>query len=256
MLQNICVVLVNVSHPGNIGSVARAMKNMGLTRLVLVEPRAFPHNEANIRASGANDILEKAKIVATLENALVSCNLVFGTSARHRRISWPLLGLRQCGTKVVEEAASGTQIALVFGREDSGLTNKELQQCHYHVHIPSNPKFSSLNLGAAVQVVSCEVRIAWLIAQDQSSKLEKNEVASTKNSELATVDELERFYKHLEQTLVAIKFLKPEKPRYLMARLRCLYGRSSVSRTEINILRGILTETQKVVDSASRKRKD
>ena len=124
MLQNIRVVLVNTSHPGNIGGVARAMKNMGLTRLVLVEPRVFPHHEADARASGANDLLENAQVVATLEDALVGCNLVLGTSARDRRIPWPLLDPRECGTKVGEEAAGGAEIALVFGREDSGLTNE------------------------------------------------------------------------------------------------------------------------------------
>lgn len=256
MLHNIRVVLVNTSHPGNIGGVARAMKNMGLTRLVLVEPRVFPHHEADARASGANDILEKAQVVATLEDALVGCNLVLGTSARDRRIPWPLLDPRECGTKVVGEAAGGAEIALVFGREDSGLTNEELQRCHYHVHIPSDPEFSSLNLGAAVQVLSYEVRMAWLAAQGQPSKVEKDEVASTKSGELATMDELERFYEHLEQTLVAIEFLDPEKPRHLMARLRRLYGRSSVSRAEMNILRGILTETQKAARGELLKRKD
>ena len=166
MLQNIRVVLVNTSHPGNIGGVARAMKNMGLTRLVLVEPRVFPHHEADARASGANDLLENAQVVATLEDALVGCNLVLGTSARDRRIPWPLLDPRECGQKVVEEAGQGAEIALVFGREDSGLTNDELQRCHFHVHIPSDPEFSSLNLGAAVQVLSYEIRMAWLAAPE------------------------------------------------------------------------------------------
>ena len=249
MLSNIRVVLVNTSHPGNIGGAARAMKNMGLSRLVLVEPRLFPHHEADARASGAGDILEHAQVVATLEEALVGCNLVLGTSARDRRIPWPLLDPRECGQKVVDEAAQGAEIALVFGREDSGLTNEELQRCHYHVHIPSDPEFSSLNLGAAVQVLSYEIRMSWLAAQGQPSKVEKDEVASTKSGELATMDELERFYEHLEQTLVAIEFLDPEKPRHLMARLRRLYGRSSVSRAEMNILRGILTETQKAAQA-------
>ena len=139
MLHNIRVVLVNTSHPGNIGGAARAMKNMGLSRLVLVEPRLFPHHEADARASGAGDILENAQVVATLEDALVGCNLVLGTSARDRRIPWPLLDPRECGTKVVEEAGQGAEIALVFGREDSGLTNEELQRCHYHCLLYTSP---------------------------------------------------------------------------------------------------------------------
>lgn len=159
-------------------------------------------------------------------------------------------------TKVIEEAGQGVQIALVFGREDSGLTNEELQRCHYHVHIPSDPGFSSLNLGAAVQVLSYEVRMAWLQAEGQPSKVEKFEATSPRSETLATMDELERFYEHLEQTLVDIEFLDPEKPRHLMARLRRLYGRSSVSRAEMNILRGILTETQKAARGELIKRKE
>jgi tRNA (cytidine32/uridine32-2'-O)-methyltransferase len=255
LLQNIRVVLVNTSHPGNIGGAARAMKNMGLSRLVLVEPRLFPHHEADARASGAGDILENAQVVATLEDAwsaAIWCSapapviVVFLAAARSSRMRFES-GRGGCARR---------RDRLVFGREDSGLTNEELQRCHFHVHIPSDPEFSSLNLGAAVQVLSYEVRMAWLAAQGQPTKVEKEEVASVKSAELATMDELERFYEHLEQTLVAIEFLDPEKPRHLMARLRRLYGRSSVSRAEMNILRGILTETQKAARGELLKRKD
>ncbi|WP_249677172.1 tRNA (cytosine(32)/uridine(32)-2'-O)-methyltransferase TrmJ [Pseudomonas abieticivorans] len=256
MLQNIRVVLVNTSHPGNIGGAARAMKNMGLSRLVLVDPLDFPSHEADARASGASDVLENAQVVATLEEALVGTTLVLGTSARDRRIPWPLLDPRECGTKSVEEAAQGGEIALVFGREYAGLTNEELQRCHFHVHIPSNPDFSSLNLGAAVQVLAYEVRMAWLAAEGQASKTEKVEVASVRSGDVSTTDEMERFYEHLEKTLVDIGFLDLQSPRHLMARLRRLYGRSSVNRAEMNILRGILTETQKAARGESHKRKD
>ncbi len=256
MLQNIRVVLVNTSHPGNIGGAARAMKNMGLSRLVLVDPLDFPSHEASARASGADDVLANAQVVATLEEALVGTTMVLGTSARDRRIPWPLLDPRECGGKSIEEAAQGGEVALVFGREHAGLTNEELQRCHFHVHIPSNPDFSSLNLAAAVQVLSYEVRMAWLAAQGQASKTEKVEVASVKSAELATSDEMERFYDHLEQSLVDIGFLDPQSPRHLMARLRRLYGRSSVNRAEMNILRGILTETQKAARGELHKRKD
>ncbi|WP_409276657.1 tRNA (cytosine(32)/uridine(32)-2'-O)-methyltransferase TrmJ [Pseudomonas defluvii] len=256
MLQNIRVVLVNTSHPGNIGGAARAMKNMGLSRLVLVDPLHFPSHEASARASGADDVLAGAKVVATLEEALVGCTLVIGTSARDRRIPWPMLDPRECGAKVVEDAGQGAEVALVFGREHSGLTNDELQRCHYHVHIPSNPDFSSLNLGAAVQVLAYEVRMAWLAIEGQPSKVEKVEVASVRSGELATMDEMELFYEHLEKTLVEIGFLDPEKPKHLMSRLRRLYGRSSVNRSEMSILRGILTETQKVARGEPHKRKD
>ncbi|QBF25264.1 tRNA (cytosine(32)/uridine(32)-2'-O)-methyltransferase TrmJ [Pseudomonas tructae] len=251
MLQNIRVVLVNTSHPGNIGGAARAMKNMGLSRLVLVDPQHFPSPEADARASGADDVLAGAQVVATLEEALVGCNLVLGTSARERRIPWPLVDPRECASKVIEHAAQGEEIALVFGREHAGLTNEELQRCHFHVHIPSNPDFSSLNLGAAVQVLAYEVRMAWLALEGQASPTE-----TVDSGELATMDEMELFYEHLEKTLVDIGFLDPQKPKHLMPRLRRLYGRSSVDRSELNILRGILTETQKAARGEPHKRKD
>ncbi|KQQ66389.1 RNA methyltransferase [Pseudomonas sp. Leaf127] len=253
MLHNIRIVLVGTTHPGNIGGAARAMKNMGLSRLVLVEPRVFPSPEADARASGADDILAGAQVVSSLEEALTGCSLVLGTSARDRSLPWPMLDPRQSGEKVIEQAGQGLEVALVFGREHAGLTNDELQRCHYHVHIASNPDFSSLNLAAAVQVLSYEVRMAWLAGQ-QAPQAVKASVA--REHELATMDEMEGFYAHLEQTLVAIGFLDPEKPRHLMARLRRLYGRGEVERPELSILRGILTETQKVARGEPYKRKD
>lgn len=245
MLENIRVVLVGTSHPGNIGGAARAMKNMGLSRLVLVDPQDFPSSEAVARASGANDILDAAQLVGTLEEALVGCSLVLGTSARDRRIPWPLLDPRECGVAACEQAQQGGEVALVFGREYAGLTNEELQRCHFHVHIPSDPEFSSLNLAAAVQVLAYEVRMAWLAAENQPTKTLKLETTAIQSSQPVTADELESFYTHLEQALVEIRFLDPAKPRHLMSRLRRLYGRSEVSKLEMNILRGILTETIK-----------
>ncbi|MNZ48356.1 tRNA (cytidine/uridine-2'-O-)-methyltransferase TrmJ [compost metagenome] len=256
MLDRIRVVLVNTSHPGNIGGTARAMKNMGLSRLVLVEPEDFPSSEAVARASGATDILDAAVVVPTLEDALAGCSLVLGTSARDRRIPWPLLDPRECATTSLQHVEQGGEVALVFGREYAGLTNEELQRCQFHVHIPSNPEFSSLNLATAVQVLAYEVRMAWLAAQGQPTKVEKLETTAMLNSMPVTADELERFYAHLEQTLMDIGFLDPEKPRHLMSRLRRLYGRSGVSKLEMNILRGILTETQKVARGVSYKRSD
>lgn len=245
MLENIRVVLVGTSHPGNIGGAARAMKNMGLSRLVLVDPQDFPSSEAVARASGASDILDAAQVVGTLEEALVGCSLVLGTSARDRRIPWPLLDPRECGVAACEQAQQGGEVALVFGREYAGLTNEELQRCHFHVHIPSDPEFSSLNLAAAVQVLAYEVRMAWLAAENQPTKTLKLEATAIQSSQPVTADELESFYAHLEQALVEIRFLDPAKPRHLMSRLRRLFGRSEVSKLEMNILRGILTETIK-----------
>ncbi|QGW22523.1 tRNA (cytosine(32)/uridine(32)-2'-O)-methyltransferase TrmJ [Stutzerimonas degradans] len=254
-LQNIRVVLVNTSHAGNIGGAARAMKNMGLSRLVLVDPEDFPSSDAVARASGATDILDGAQVVATLEEALAGCALVLGTSARDRRIPWPLLDPRECATASLERAEQGGEVALVFGREYAGLTNEELQRCHFHVHIPSSPEFSSLNLAAAVQVLTYEVRMAWLAAQGQPTKMEKLETTAMLDAQPVTADELEHYFGHLEQTLIEIGFLDPAKPRHLMPRLRRLYGRSGISKLEMNILRGILTETQKAVRGEPHKRR-
>ena len=254
-LQNIRVVLVNTSHAGNIGGAARAMKNMGLSRLVLVDPEDFPSPDAVARASGATDILDSARVVATLEEALAGCSLVLGTSARDRRIPWPLLDPRECASVSVEQSAGGGEVALVFGREYAGLTNEELQRCQYHVHIPSDPQFSSLNLAAAVQVLTYEVRMAWLAAEGRPTKVEKLETTAMLDAQPVTVDELENYFGHLEQTLVDIGFLDPTKPRHLMPRLRRLYGRSGVSKLEMNILRGILTETQKAARGEPHKRR-
>ena len=256
MLQNIRIVLVNTSHPGNIGGAARAMKNMGISKLVLVDPVEFPSGKAVARASGATDVLDAAQVVATLEEALVGCNLVFGTSARERRIPWPLLDPRESANKGLEELQQGGEIALVFGREYAGLTNEELQRCQYHVHIPSDPEFGSLNLAAAVQVLTYEMRMAYLAAQGQPTKMNKLEPTAMLNAQPVTADELERFYGHLESTLVQIGFLDPLKPRHLMSRLRRLYGRAGISKLEMNILRGILTETEKVARGEPHKRRD
>tara|TARA_Y100001954_G_scaffold226181_1_gene267745 strand:+ start:175 stop:954 length:780 start_codon:yes stop_codon:yes gene_type:complete len=249
VLKNVRVVLVNTSHPGNIGGAARAMKNMGLSELVLVDPERFPDPDAVSRASGAEDVLANARIVATLEEAIADCSLVLGTSARDRRIPWPVLDPRESADKVLDqlEQLPDAQIALVFGREDSGLTTDELQRCQYHVHIPSMPDFSSLNLAAAVQVLAYELRMQGLQREGAPTKMHKVETTAVFNEIPATAGELEQFYQHLEQVLVEIGFHDPQKPRQLMPRLRRLYGRVHLNRMEMNILRGILTETQKAV---------
>ena len=249
MLKNVRVVLVNTSHPGNIGGAARAMKNMGLSELVLVDPERFPDPDAVSRASGADDVLVNARIVATLEEAIADCSLVLGTSARDRRIPWPVLDPRESADKVLDqlEQVADAQIALVFGREDSGLTTDELQRCQYHVHIPSMPDFSSLNLAAAVQVLAYELRMQGLQREGAPTKMHKVETTAVFNEIPATAGELEQFYQHLEQVLVEIGFHDPQKPRQLMPRLHRLYGRVHLNRMEMNILRGILTETQKAV---------
>jgi tRNA (cytidine32/uridine32-2'-O)-methyltransferase len=237
-LDNIRIVLVETTHPGNIGGAARAMKNMGLSRLYLVAPRLFPHEEARWRAASALDVLESAVIVETLEAAIGDCQFVVGTSARERRIPWPLQDPRQCASRLARHTAQ-EQVAVLFGREDRGLTNEELQACNLHLHIPTSADYSSLNLAMAVQIVCYELRMCLAgppVAEDQQW-----------DSPFSTRENMDRFYQHLEQTLIDIEFLDPAAPRQLMSRLRRLYNRVRLDEMELNILRGILTETQKWV---------
>jgi tRNA (cytidine32/uridine32-2'-O)-methyltransferase len=239
-LDNIRIVLVNTSHPGNIGGVARAMKNMGLSRLYLVEPRQFPDEQAEWRAASAGDLLESAVVTSSLDEAIADCQFVVGTSARGRRIPWPLLDPRQCAERMAV-ASDSEQVAILFGREDRGLTNDELKVCNLHLNIPTSGDYSSLNLAMAVQVVCYELRM--LLDADKLPKAEDEEW----DTPFSSRENMERFYTHLEETLVDIEFLDPAAPRQLMARLRRLYSRVRLDEMELNILRGILTETQKRV---------
>lgn len=236
------IVLVNTTHPGNIGGVARAMKNMKFAQLHLVEPKKFPHPEADARASGATDILENAQVHATLEEAIADCHIVVATSARGRHIPWPVVDPREL-SGILGSVSESKKIAIVFGREDRGLTNEELHLCHHHVHIPSNPEFSSLNIAAAVQVITYELRMSSLYAEQAVEH--KPQWGTDWDIELAESADLERLFQHLEETLVDIEFLDPDNPRQLMPRLRRLYLRALPDKVEVNVLRGILTATQK-----------
>ncbi len=228
--------MVDTSHPGNIGAVARAMKNMCLSQLYLVQPQQFPHAEATARASGADDLLASAVVCDSLPDALAGCGLVVGASARLRHLKLPQWDPRQCAERVVEEARQ-RDVAILFGREHSGLTNEELALCHYLMHIPSNPDYSSLNIAAAVQVMTYELQMA---------SREPGEATSEEESEPpASAEEMERFYAHLRETLVDIGFLNPDNPRVMMRRLRRLFNRARPNQVEMNILRGILTASQK-----------
>jgi tRNA (cytidine32/uridine32-2'-O)-methyltransferase len=239
-LDNIRIVLVNTSHPGNIGGVARAMKNMGLSRLYLVEPRQYPDEQAEWRAVSAGDVLEQAVVTSTLEEAVGDCQFVVGTSARGRSIPWPLLDPRRCAEQMAE-ASDRQQVAILFGREDRGLTNDELRLCNLHLHVPTSEDYSSLNLAMAVQIVCYELRM--LQVADQLPEAADDQW----DEPFATSENMERYYTHLEETLVDIEFLDPAAPRQLMPRLRRLYSRVRLDKMELNILRGILTETQKRV---------
>jgi len=237
--MTIRIVLVGTTHPGNIGAVARAMKNMGLSDLALVNPQHFPHEQATARASGASDILDNARVVATLEEALTDCVYVAGASARSRTINWPSMGPRDCAERMIKESGHG-KVAAVFGPEKSGLQNDDLDLCHTLLTIPTDPGFSSLNLAMAVQVLTYELRVASMLDQGPVFDVE---------APPATAEEMEHFYTHLENVLTEIEFLNPENPRHLMRRLRRLYVRARPDKNEVNILRGILT----AVDCARKK---
>ncbi|MEY4588028.1 MAG: hypothetical protein RL497_104 [Pseudomonadota bacterium] len=240
--DRIRIVLVNTTHPGNIGGAARALKNMGLARLVLVAPKEFPSDRALWRAASAQDVLENVQVVETLEEAVADCALVLGTSARERRIPWPLITPRQCGERVVTEAAAGHEVAIVFGREDRGLTNEELQLCQFHIHIPSNPEYSSLNLAAAVQVVCYELRVHWL-EREAGRELAFDDW----DQPPAASKDLELYFQHLEQTLTELNFLTADNPRQTMTRLRRLFNRVRLDQMELSILRGMLTGIQNYI---------
>ena len=242
--DNIEIVLVNTTHPGNIGGVARAMKNMGLGHLCLVAPRRFPDPQAEGRAHAALDVLDRARVVQTLDEAIADSQFVVGTSARDRRIPWPLLDPRGCAARIGEHTDAGERVSILFGREDRGLTNEELKRCNLHLHIPSAPEYSSLNLAMAVQIVCYELRM--LAVGDSLPGAETAEW----DTPFSTQDNMERFYAHLEETLAAIGFLNPAAPRQLMPRLRRLYGRVRLDEMELNILRGILTATDEQVERA------
>ena len=234
--SNIHIVMVGTTHPGNIGGVARAMKNMGLSRLSLVAPEApFPHAKARARASGAVNVLENTQIFSTLEEAIAGCSLVIGASARMRTLPWPVVDPRECASRVVN-IDKDAEVAIVLGRENSGLTNEELELCQLLVTIPTNPDFSSLNIAAAAQVLCYEIRLAANIAKIP---------ADEPDSPLATSAERDGLFTHFEEALTELEFLKPDNPGQLMRRLKRLFTRTGLERLEVNILRGIMTAAQK-----------
>ena len=234
MLANIRVVLSNTSHPGNIGATARAMKTMGLTRLFLVNPKVFPSAEATARASGADDVLAAAEVYPDIESALSGCRLVVGASARSRSIPCPVISPAETARRARAESEQ-SDVALLFGCERSGLSNTEIDRCQYLVQIPANPDYASLNLAAAVQIICYEI----LVAHEQPGQ-----GVEVPDYVPADSGEMERFYQHLEETLIALDFLDPDNPRQLMRRLRRLYSRARPDENEINILRGMLSASQ------------
>ncbi len=235
MLQNIRIVLVETSHSGNIGSAARAMKTMGLSNLYLVSPKSVDEQSIAL-AAGADDVLQNAKIVDTFEQAIEDCSLVIGTSARLRHLQSTLIEPRECAEKA---SVHQGQVAIVFGRERVGLTNEELLKCHYHLNIPANPEYSSLNLAMAVQLVSYEMRMAFLA----KGKME-NTLSIIENT-YPTTQEIEYFFMNTERVYKSLGFIQNQG---VMQKLRRLYNRSFLEKNELNILHGMLSSIEKHVN--------
>lgn len=246
MFEHIKIIMVETAHPGNIGSAARAMKTMGLENLVLVNPQYYPCEQATWMASGAKDVLEKAVVVPTLAEAISDCQFVIGTSARNRRIPWPMVDPRACGQVVVEAVEKGAQVGIVFGRESKGLSNEELQQCSSHLYIPSSEEYGVLNVAMAVQVVSYELRMRYLSvkAESQPKQTMPVEFLTRWDEPLANGRELQAFNEHLEQALLDIDFLNPGHPKQIIPRLKRLFSRARLDKSELNMLRGFLNSVQ------------
>lgn len=242
--EHVRVVLVEPSLGANVGAAARAMKTMGLHRLDLVTPRQFPHPDATAMASGADDVLAGANVHSALDDALAGATLVAGLSARQRSLSCPVEDPRQAAGSLLAEAER-YPVAILFGRERTGLTNEEIDRCHRLVNIPANPEYSSLNIAASVQVMTYELRMASLAGVPVEQP--RSEWPP------ATADDMERLYEHVERVLRRIDFLDPSNPRVLMRRLRLFFGRARPDHNEMQILRGILAHVEKSLpDDASR----
>ncbi|WP_419834589.1 tRNA (cytosine(32)/uridine(32)-2'-O)-methyltransferase TrmJ [Endozoicomonas atrinae] len=239
MLQNIRIILINTFHPGNIGSAARAMKTMGLSDLCLVTPQRFPAPEADSMAAGALDVLENARVFDTLDEAIADCSLVIGTSARTRTHSFsrPMLGAEECAEKLLSDSRQ-SPVALVFGQETMGLTNSELEKCHFHTSIDANPEYPVLNVASAIQILCYEIFKASL-------KKESDWHSEKPEQEYPLNQELEKFYEHLETTLTDIDFIIQQHPGLVMTRLRRFFNRARPEAKELNMLRGILGAAQK-----------
>lgn len=261
-LSHVRIVMVNTTLPANIGSALRAMKTMGLSKLVLVAPKTYPHPDINALAAGAADLIDQIEIVARLEDAIQDCQLVFGTSARSRTIPWPLLDARPAAEKSLHAVVKQQQeIAIVFGREDRGLTNEELAMANYHVTIPVNDDYGVLNVAQAIQVICYEMRMAALQLieqpQDTQATMQVTESRSMQWDEpLVTHDQMQQFYPHLEKMLAEIEFMDPKNPRLLPLRLRRLFGRIQLDTMEYHLLRGIFTRVQAMNNGTWKKTTD
>ena len=232
------VVLVGTTHPGNIGAAARAIKTMGLSKLDLVCPKEFPSNEATYRSKAAKDILEKASIHETLFESVKGCEMVIGTSARNRKVPWPVLNPKNASKEINKAVKNNSKVAIVFGREDRGLTNEELGLCNLHIHIPTNEDYSSLNLAQAVQIVTYEIRMNFLESESLKNDQEWD-------IELASAEQTERLIEHMDELMKEVEFYDIENPRKLLMRVRRFFKRSGIDVMETNIFRGLFSTIQK-----------
>lgn len=236
-------VLVRTSHPGNIGSAARAIRTMGFRHLALVAPEHFPHRDAHMMAAGADDVLAEATVSACLADAIADCSLVIGATARMRGVAMEEFSPRQAAARVLESTGQGQQVAIVFGNEQSGLSNDEIKLCHAALHIPSDPDFSSLNLSQAVQVAAYEVRMALLAGAP---------LRESNRDSPAPVAALEGFFEHLAITLRDIDFHKGRSEKTILQRLRRLFLRAAPDQRELRVLRGVLADAQRMARLAGR----
>ena len=249
-LSHVRIVMVNTTLPANIGSALRAMKTMGLNKLVLVAPKTYPHPDIDALAAGATDLIEQIEVVEQLEDAIADCHLVFGTSARSRTIPWPLLDARPAAVKSLDAVAQyGQNIAIIFGREDRGLTNEELALANYHVTIPVNEEYGVLNVAQAIQVICYEMRMAAIdivgkIADPEATMQVTDSEVMQWDEPLVNHEQMQQFYPHLEKMLAEIEFMDPKNPRLLPLRLRRLFGRIQLDRMEYHLLRGIFSRVQ------------
>jgi tRNA (cytidine32/uridine32-2'-O)-methyltransferase len=261
-LSHVRIVMVNTTLPANIGSALRAMKTMGLVKLVLVAPKTYPHPDIDALAAGATDLIKQIEIVDTLEEAIKDCHIVFGTSARSRTIPWPLLDARPAAELSLKAIATQQQeVAVIFGREDRGLTNEELAMANYHVTIPVNTDYGVLNVAQAIQVICYEMRMAAMeftakIADPEAKMHVTDDVDMQWDEPLVTHEQMEQFYPHIEKMLADIEFMDPKNPRLLPLRLRRLFGRIQLDRMEYHLLRGIFSRVQALNNGTWKKSKN
>ena len=236
--KQVKIILIETSNPGNIGSTLRAMKTMGFGNLCLVNPNKFPSDEVTALAANASDLIDSVSVVDNLEEALAGCNLVVATSSRDRKVPWPNESIVSASPKIIAEADNDNTVAILFGREDRGLTNEELGMCNLHVHIPTNEEYSSLNLSQAVQILSYEIRLATLEHYDLMEKPEWD-------VELADNEQTERLITHLDELMQEVDFYDTQNPRKLLTRVRRFFKRARIDKMEANIFRGLFSAVQK-----------